>query len=65
MQNPNKTWINAKTSSAIEFHLKHNDKKEDLPLNQQVPDVFHDYLDVFDEIKADRFPGPQSMGPQD
>ena len=59
MQKPNETWINAKTSSAIEFHLKHNDKKEDLPLNQQVPDMFHDYLDVFDEIKADRFPGPR------
>ena len=58
MQKLNEIWINAKTSSAIEFHLKHDDKKEDLPLNQQVPDVFHDYLDVFDEIKADRFPGP-------
>ena len=25
---PNETWINTKTSSAIEFHLKHNAKKE-------------------------------------
>ena len=49
--------INAKTSNAIEFHLKHDEKKENLPLKQLVPEAIHYYLDVFDEKKADRFPG--------
>ena len=35
-------------------------KKEDLPLEQQVPEAFHEFLDVFDEVKADRFPGPRA-----
>ena len=55
---PNETWINVKTSSAIEFHLKHDAKKEDVPLKQQIPEVFHKFLDVFDETKADHFPEP-------
>ena len=55
---PNETWINMKTSSAIEFHLKHDAKKENVPLKQQIPEVFHEFLDVFDETKADRFPEP-------
>ncbi|HET6992228.1 MAG TPA: hypothetical protein VFJ43_12925, partial [Bacteroidia bacterium] len=59
-QRPNETWINAKTSTAIEFHLKHDEEKEDLPLKQQVPEAFHEFLDVFDEEKADRFPEPRS-----
>ena len=53
---PNELWINAKTTTAIEFHLKHDDKKENLPIDQQIPEPFHDYLDVFDEEKADRSP---------
>ncbi len=57
VQRPNDIWINAKTSNAIEFHLKHDEKKDDLPLNQQIPETYHDYLDVFDEDKANRFPG--------
>jgi hypothetical protein len=60
VQRPNEIWINAKTSAAIEFHLKHDEKKDDLPLEQQVPEAFHEFLDVFDERKADRFPGPRS-----
>ena len=57
VQKPNEVEINAKTSNAIEFHLKHDEKKENLPLKQLVPEALHDYLDVFDENKADRFPG--------
>ena len=34
---PNETWIDAKTSSAIEFYLKHDAKKENKPLRQQIP----------------------------
>ena len=60
VQRPNEIWINAKTSNTIQFHLKHDDKKEDLPLEQQVPEAYHDYLNVFDENKADRFPVPRS-----
>ena len=58
-QKPNKLWINAKTTTAIEFHLKHDNKKENLPVDQQIPKLFHDYLDIFDEDKANRFPEPR------
>ena len=60
VRKPNEIWINAKTTSAIEFHLKHDEKKDDLPLEQRVPKEYHEYLDVFDENKADRFPGSRS-----
>ena len=56
---PNKTWINAKTSKAIEFHLKH-DKKDNLPVEEMVPEAYHEYLDLFSETKADWFPEPRS-----
>ena len=49
-------WINTKTSNSIEFHLQHDEKKEDLSLDEQIPVKYHEYLDVFDEGKADRFP---------
>ena len=50
------TWINTKTSNAIEFHLQHDEKKEDLPLEEQIPKAYHKYLQIFDENKADQFP---------
>ena len=50
------TWINTKTSNAIEFHLQHDEKKEDLPLKEQIPKTYHKYLKIFDENEADRFP---------
>ena len=59
IRKPNEIWINAKTSPAIEFHLKHNEKKDDLPLEQLIPEEFHEFLDVFDEVKANRFPAPR------
>ena len=55
-EKPSETWINAKTSDSIEFHLKHDEKKQDLPIEKQIPEEYHEYLDVFDEEKADRFP---------
>ena len=58
MQRPNKIEINAKTSNVIEFHLKHDEQRENLPFEQLIPEVFHNYLNVFDESKAKRFPGP-------
>ena len=39
-------------SNAIEFHLQHNVKKDDVPLEQQIPEAYHAYLDVFNERKA-------------
>ena len=49
-------WINTKTSNAIEFHLQHDEKKEDLPLKEQIPKAYHEYLKIFDENEADKFP---------
>ena len=49
-------WINTKTTSSIEFHLKHDQKKDEIPLDQHIPAEYHEYLDIFDEEKADRFP---------
>ena len=49
-------WINTKTSNAIEFHLQHDKKKEDLPLKEQIPKTYHEYLKNFDEKEANRFP---------
>ena len=57
---PNGTWINAKTSNAIEFHLKHDEKKDDLPIEEMIPEAYHEYLDLFSETKADQFPEPRS-----
>ena len=59
-QKPNEVWINAKTSNTIEFRLKHDKKKDNLSIEQMIPDAYHDYLDLFNETKADRFPGPHS-----
>ena len=56
LEDEKETWINTKTSNAIEFHLQHDEKKEDLPLEEQIPKAYHKYLQFFDENKADRFP---------
>jgi transposase InsO family protein len=50
------TWICSKTSASIEFHLQHDEKKDDLPLDELIPSEYHEFLDTFDEQKADRFP---------
>ena len=57
---PNETWIKAKTLNAIEFHLKHDEKKDNLPIEEMIPEAYHEYLDLFSETKADRFPEPRS-----
>ena len=51
-------WINTKTSSSIEFHLKHDEEKKEAPLDKQIPTEYHEYLDVFDEEKAINFRNP-------
>jgi hypothetical protein len=49
-------WINAKTGIAMELAIKENAKKADLSAEEIVPKDLHDFLDVFDEEKAGRFP---------
>ena len=39
VQRPHKIEINAKTSNTIEFHLKHYEKRENLPFEQLIPEV--------------------------
>ena len=45
-------WINAKSTTATEIQAEINLKKKVLPLEEQIPKEFHDYLDVFSEEKA-------------
>ena len=49
-------WINAKTTTATSIQAKINQQKEDLPLTEQIPREYHQYLDVYDKNKVERFP---------
>ena len=40
-------WINAKSTTATEIQAEINLKKIILPLEEQIPKEFHDFLDVF------------------
>jgi hypothetical protein len=51
-----KVWINAKTGIAMELVIKENKKKEDLPVEKLIPEDLHDFLDVFNDNKANQFP---------
>ena len=48
-------WIN-KTNMATELAMAENLKKKTLPLEEMIPKEFHEYLDIFDEQKANQFP---------
>ena len=52
---PSDVWINAKTTTATLIQAEINQQKEDLPLTEQIPKEYHQYLDIFDENKAERF----------
>ena len=52
------TWIN-KTNIATELAIKENNKKEEKTDEELVPKEFHQYLDIFSEEKAHRFPKPR------
>jgi hypothetical protein len=52
----NKLWINSKENLATKLASEANQKKPDLTPEQLVPREYHDYLDIFDEDKANRFP---------
>ena len=56
---PSDVWINAKMTTATSIQAEINQQKEDLPLTEQIPREYHQYLDVFDENKAERFPESQ------
>ena len=49
-------WINTKTSNSIEFHLLHDVKKDDFLLTEQIPKEYHEFIKVFNEEEANRFP---------
>jgi hypothetical protein len=55
----NNIWINAKSTTATDIQVEINSKKKALPLEEQVPKEFHEFLDVFSEEKAARFPEPR------
>jgi hypothetical protein len=48
----NKIWINSKDNLATKLAAEANQKKPDLTLEQFVPPEYHEYLDIFDEDKA-------------
>jgi hypothetical protein len=50
-----KVWINAKTGIAMELAIKENEKKADLLVEKLIPEDLHNFLDVFDDNKANQF----------
>ena len=56
---PSDVLINAKSTTATSIQAEINQQKEDLPLTEQIPKEYHQYLDVFDENKAEHFPEAQ------
>jgi hypothetical protein len=48
----NELWINSKENLATKLAFEANQKKPDLTPKQLVPREYHDYLDIFDEDKA-------------
>ena len=55
-QQDDELWINAKTNVAMELAIKDNEKKIEIPVEELVPKDLHDFMDVFDEKGASRFP---------
>jgi hypothetical protein len=56
----NELWINSKENLATKLASEANQKKPDLTPEQLVPQEYHDYLDIFDEDKANRFSDTRS-----
>jgi hypothetical protein len=40
----------------MELVIKENEKKADLPVKKLIPEDLHDFLDVFDDSRANQFP---------
>ena len=49
-------WINTKMNMATSLAAEANSKKPELTPKQLVPEEYHEYLDVFDKEKANRYP---------
>ena len=49
-------WINTKTNMATSLAVEANLKEPELTPKQLVPKEYHEYLDIFDEEKANRYP---------
>ena len=49
---PKVIWINARPNIATGFTAEENKKKEGIPIEELVPEEFHEYLDVFSETEA-------------
>ena len=45
-------WINSKVTMATKIQAEINAKKKILPIKEQIPKEFHEFLDIFDEEKA-------------
>ena len=52
----NSVWICSKANLATDLAIKENQKKDDLTDEQIVPLEYHEFLDIFDEKRASRFP---------
>ena len=52
-------WINSKSTTATAIQTEINLKKKTLLIEDQIPKEFHEFLDVFSEEKAARFPEPR------
>jgi len=55
----NGEWINSKSTTATKIQAEINQKKDTLPLEEQIPKEYHEFLDIFSEEKAARFPEPR------
>ena len=45
-------WINTKTNLAMDMAIKANIKKKEILVEELVPPEYHEFLDIFDEEKA-------------
>jgi hypothetical protein len=52
----NEIWINSKDNLATKLAAEANQKKPDLTSEQLIPPEYHEYLDIFNEDKANQFP---------
>ena len=52
-------WINAKSNNATIIQAKINSKKLNVPLKDQIPKEFHEFLNVFSEKSTAQFPESQ------
>jgi hypothetical protein len=56
----NEVWICAKTNLAMDLAIEANSQKADLKPEDIIPKEYHEYLNIFDKEKANRFPDSQT-----